>query len=124
LVEIYAPWCGHCKDFKDAYDEVGQQLFDSSPRYFVAKLDGHKYKEIYKRFDAPGYPYFVFYKKGKAQPYDGKRKTKAMVEFVKKHGPDTVQRLNCGQLIEQKRRERQLIVYFGPSTADSRFLTV
>lgn len=24
MVEIYAPWCGHCKDFVDKYNEVGQ----------------------------------------------------------------------------------------------------
>ena len=24
MVQIYAPWCGHCKDFKEEYDEAGQ----------------------------------------------------------------------------------------------------
>jgi thiol-disulfide isomerase/thioredoxin len=66
MVEIYAPSCGHCKDFKDKYDEIGQKLFDNSPRYFAAKIDGHKYKEIYNRFNPPGYPHFVFFKRGRA----------------------------------------------------------
>jgi thiol-disulfide isomerase/thioredoxin len=51
FVNIYAPWCGHCKDFASKYDEIGQALFDNSPRYFAAKLDGHAYKEIFQRFN-------------------------------------------------------------------------
>jgi protein disulfide-isomerase len=104
MVEIYAPWCGHCKDFAEKWQEIGQRLFDSSPRYFVAKIDGYKFNEIFRRYDSPGYPHLIFFKRGKAMVYEGKREIRPIVDFVKKHGPDTVQYLDCGQLIEQKRR--------------------
>ena len=100
MVQFYAPWCGHCKDWKKDYDEIGQILFDSSPRYFAAKIDGYKYKEIYKRYDLEGYPSHVFFKRGKPIKFEGKREIRPVVDFIKKFAPDTVQKLECGQLIE------------------------
>jgi protein disulfide-isomerase-like protein len=96
MVEIYAPWCGHCKAFIDKYNDVGQQLFDSAPRYFVAKIDGHKYPEIAKRYEINGYPALIFFKRGKPVTYDGEMKAKLIVDYVKKHGPENVQLLDCG----------------------------
>jgi len=69
MVEVYAPWCGHCKDFVEKYNEVGQRLFDSSPRYFVAKIDGSKYPEIGKRYEIKGFPALIFFKRGKPVHY-------------------------------------------------------
>jgi len=105
MVEVYASWCGHCKDFVPKYNEIGQKLFDNSPRYFVAKIDGSKYPEIRKRYEVSGFPHFIFFKRGKAFEYSGDRNVRSIVEFIKKNGPETVQKLDCGMLIEQKRRQ-------------------
>jgi thiol-disulfide isomerase/thioredoxin len=105
MVNIYAPWCNHCQDFAPIYDEAGQRLFDSVPRYFLAKIDGSKYPELKNRFEIPGYPTLFHFKRGRPHKYDGQMTVKGIVDYIKKHSPETVQKLGCGQLAEQKRRE-------------------
>lgn len=58
-----------------------------------------------KRYEVSGFPHFIFFKRGKAFEYSGDRNVRSIVEFIKKNGPETVQKLDCGMLIEQKRRQ-------------------
>lgn len=66
VVMFYAPWCGHCKNSKEMWNELGgiAEFFD------VCALDCEKYGDhvgLIKE-DAPGlidgYPSIVFYSKG------------------------------------------------------------
>ncbi len=41
LLEVYAPWCGHCKSLEPIYESVAL-AFANEPRVVVAKLDGTK----------------------------------------------------------------------------------
>ena len=37
FVEFYAPWCGHCKEFKNTFDEVAESMGDL-PNLILAKV--------------------------------------------------------------------------------------
>lgn len=65
-------------------------LYDGNPRYFLAKIDGSKYPEIRERFEVPGFPTLIFFKKGVPQPFDQDRTARSVAKFVRREGPDKV----------------------------------
>ncbi|CAG5895846.1 unnamed protein product [Menidia menidia] len=83
LVEFYAPWCGHCKQFAPEYEKIAQALKENDPPIPVAKVDATVATAVASRFDVSGYPTIKILKKGEAVDYDGDRTEKAIVERVK-----------------------------------------
>nr|XP_061810161.1 protein disulfide-isomerase A4-like isoform X1 [Nerophis lumbriciformis] len=82
LVEFYAPWCGHCKQFAPEYEKIAQTLKENDPPILVAKVDATEAKDLGSRFDVSGYPTIKVLKRGEAVDYDGDRTEKAIVERV------------------------------------------
>uniref|UniRef100_A0A665WCE8 Protein disulfide-isomerase A4 n=1 Tax=Echeneis naucrates TaxID=173247 RepID=A0A665WCE8_ECHNA len=83
LVEFYAPWCGHCKQFAPEYEKIAQALKENEPAIPVAKVDATVASELASRFEVSGYPTIKILKNGEAVDYDGERTQKAIVERVK-----------------------------------------
>ncbi|KAL6097954.1 pdia4 [Pungitius sinensis] len=83
LVEFYAPWCGHCKQFAPEYEKIAQTLKENDPPIPVAKVDATVAKEVAGRFEVTGYPTIKIIKNGQPVDYDGARTEKAIVDRVK-----------------------------------------
>lgn len=56
--------------------------------------------------------------------YDGERRARSIVKYVRKEGPDKVAAVSCPQLHELKKRESHLMVYFGNRKSESKYLAL
>uniref|UniRef100_A0A8C5MJG1 Protein disulfide-isomerase n=1 Tax=Leptobrachium leishanense TaxID=445787 RepID=A0A8C5MJG1_9ANUR len=83
LLEFYAPWCGHCKQFAAEYEKIAKTLKENYPPIPVAKIDATAETDVAVKYDISGYPTFKILKKGQTVDYDGSRTEEAIVAKVK-----------------------------------------
>lgn len=84
LLEVYAPWCGHCKQLAPIYDELAKKLQGIND-IVIAKMDGTANE--YAGLNVQGFPTLKFYKKGKkSSPMDfsGDRTVDGFIKFLEK----------------------------------------
>lgn len=83
LLEIYAPWCGHCKSLAPVYEELGQHYADNE-NIVIAKIDGTA-----NDFDIEyrGFPTLKFFpgNGGEMQDYEGGRTLDDLKAFIDKN---------------------------------------
>ncbi|XP_076887166.1 protein disulfide isomerase-like 1-4 [Bidens hawaiensis] len=86
LLEIYAPWCGHCQALEPTYNKLAMHLRDVDS-LVIAKMDGSTNE--HPRAKADGYPTILFYPAGNKSsdpiPVDVDRTVVAFYKFLKKH---------------------------------------
>ncbi|XP_073123442.1 protein disulfide isomerase-like 1-4 [Henckelia pumila] len=86
LLEIYAPWCGHCQSLEPIYDKLGKHLrgVDS---LIIAKMDGTTNE--HPRAKPDGFPTLLFFPAGNKSfdpiTCDTDRTVVAYYKFLKKH---------------------------------------
>jgi protein disulfide-isomerase A1 len=83
MLEIYAPWCGHCKTLAPIYEELGAK-YAANPKVIIAKIDGTA-----NDFDIEyrGFPTIKFFPAGgKAMDYEGGRTLDELAAFIDANG--------------------------------------
>jgi len=89
LIELYAPWCGHCKKLEPIYTELGEKIKkEGISNVVIAKMDATVNDSPSPNIQAKGYPTIYFVpanKKDSPISYPGERNVKAMYDFVKKN---------------------------------------
>ncbi|KAM3317892.1 hypothetical protein ACQJBY_035549 [Aegilops geniculata] len=86
LLEVYAPWCGHCQSLEPIYNKLAKYLrgIDS---LVIAKMDGTNNEHPHAKPD--GFPTILFYPAGKKSfepiTFEGDRTVVEMYKFLKKH---------------------------------------
>ena len=63
IVEFYAPWCGHCKQFAPFYFEVGAH-FARDQHVRVARIDVDTHRGAAARYNVTGLPSLQLFPKG------------------------------------------------------------
>ena len=51
---FYAPWCGHCKNFKPEYRKVAASYADE-PEVAIVSVDADQHKDLKERFGVTGF---------------------------------------------------------------------
>lgn len=84
LLEVYAPWCGHCKKLTPIYDELAKKLL-AHDDILIAKMDGTTNEHA--SVSVKGFPTLKWFKKGdKANPIDfeGDRTLEGFLTYLEK----------------------------------------
>lgn len=85
LLEVYAPWCGHCKSLAPIYAKLAKRFKDIDS-VVIAKMDGTENE--HPDIEVKGYPTLLFYpaeKGAKAIPFEGERELLDLTKFIKQH---------------------------------------
>jgi protein disulfide-isomerase A1 len=86
LLEIYAPWCGHCKTLAPIYEELGEAYADND-NIVIAKMDGTA-NEV-EGINVRGFPTLKFFPAGKktagGTDYSGSRDLAGFKDFLSKN---------------------------------------
>jgi protein disulfide-isomerase A1 len=85
LLEIYAPWCGHCKQMEPMYNELAIQL-SGYDDILIAKMDGTGNE--YPKVEATGYPTILLFLKGKKDKpvkFEGEKTLQKFLIFLNRH---------------------------------------
>lgn len=84
LIELYAPWCGHCKALEPTYKKLGKRFKDEA-NLVIAKIDATA-NDIPPEYSAEGFPTIYFSPANdKKNPikYEGERGLDDFVKFIK-----------------------------------------
>ncbi|RKO89465.1 thioredoxin-like domain-containing protein, partial [Blyttiomyces helicus] len=87
LIELYAPWCGHCKKLAPIYDELAEKLA-SNKNIVIAKMDATENDlPASTPFQVQGFPTIKLYKAKDNEIVDfgGERTIEGFLEFIKAH---------------------------------------
>jgi protein disulfide-isomerase A6 len=76
LIELYAPWCGHCKALEPEWNQAASKL---KGQVKFGKVDATEHKQLAQRFGVTGFPTIKYFNHGlpksdsTAKPYEGPR---------------------------------------------------
>eukprot|EP01068_Selenidium_serpulae_P014219 Selendium_serpulae@DN6072_c0_g1_i1.p1 len=104
MLEVYAPWCGHCKKLEPIFTEFAEKLEKSGVDHVVvAKMDGTANESPSDEFEWTGFPTLFYVRAGEKTPmrYDGARTTEGLIEFIKKKSSKEV------NMKEEKKTEKE-----------------
>ncbi|XP_059660579.1 protein disulfide isomerase-like 1-4 [Cornus florida] len=86
LLEIYAPWCGHCQSLEPTYNKLAKHL-RGIESLVIAKMDGTT--NDHPKAKSEGFPTILFFPAGKKSSdpitVDIDRTVVAFYKFIKKH---------------------------------------
>ncbi|ORY01994.1 hypothetical protein BCR34DRAFT_89825 [Clohesyomyces aquaticus] len=105
IVEFYAPWCGHCKNLKPAYEAAAKSLAGIA-KVAAVNCDDEMNKPFCGQMGVQGFPTLKIVKPGKkpgkpiVEDYQGPRAAKDIVNTVKDKIPNNVKRVTDKTLDE------------------------
>ncbi|KAJ6037341.1 Thioredoxin, partial [Penicillium herquei] len=97
IVEFYAPWCGHCKNLKPAYEKAAQNL-NGLAKVAAVNCDEDENKPFCGQMGVQGFPTLKIVTPSKkagrphVQDYQGPRTAKGIVDAVVNNIPSHVKR--------------------------------
>jgi len=85
LIELYAPWCGHCKNLEPIYLSLAKKL-KKEKNLVIAKMDATA-NDAPEDYSAEGFPTIYFSPAGSEKPlkYEGGRAVDDFVTYLKEN---------------------------------------
>ncbi|CAF1189785.1 unnamed protein product [Rotaria magnacalcarata] len=84
VIFFYAPWCGHCNNFKPTYSKLARSYAGQS-NLILAQMDATA-NDIPQGFEVTGYPtIFIVPTNNKPVKYEGNRDIDDLVNFINKN---------------------------------------
>ena len=91
LVELYAPWCGHCKTLTPEIKKLASAVAADpalAARVTIAKVNADEHRTLGERLEVRGFPTLKMFKRGEAptaasESYSGPRTADAMLAAIK-----------------------------------------
>merc|ERR1712039_842884 len=89
MLEIYAPWCGHCKKLDPEYLKLAKKVKkeELTDLLMIAKIDGTANDSPIDSIEWSCFPTIYYVKAGSTETmtYDGERTAKGLWKYIKKH---------------------------------------
>jgi len=114
LLELYAPWCGHCKRLAPEFAAAATKLKKAGSDVILAKLDATQEKKAASNYKFQGFPTLRFLREGHAIEYTGERTFDSIVQWVnKKSVPTAIVLSSQAEITEvaQKSKGFRVIAY-------------
>ncbi|KAJ5630072.1 Thioredoxin [Penicillium herquei] len=127
IVEFYAPWCGHCKNLKPAYEKAAQNL-NGLAKVAAVNCDEDENKPFCGQMGVQGFPTLKIVTPSKkagrpnVQDYQGPRTAKGIVDAVKSNIPNHVKRATDKDLdnwLEQNEERPKAILFTEKGTTSA-----
>ncbi|KZM24488.1 isomerase [Ascochyta rabiei] len=119
IVEFYAPWCGHCKNLKPAYEKAAQSLAGIA-KVAAVNCDEEMNKPFCGQMGVQGFPTLKIVRPGKkpgkptVEDYQGPRSAKGIVDAVKDKVPNIVKRVqdkNLDAWLQENKETAKAILF-------------
>ncbi|RPB29059.1 protein disulfide isomerase [Terfezia boudieri ATCC MYA-4762] len=111
LAEFYAPWCGHCKALAPEYEAAATKLKEKDIP--LVKVDCTEEQDLCQEFGVSGYPTVkVFRGLESNTPYNGARKTDAIVSYMTKQALPAVSILDKDTITAFKTADKVVLIAY------------
>jgi len=82
FVKFMAPWCGHCKSMKAAWEQLGDE-YSGSKSVVIGDVDCTVEADLCSKHGVSGYPTVKYWKDGESHAYNGGRDLDSLLKHTK-----------------------------------------
>lgn len=122
MVEYFAPWCGHCKNLKGAYEKAARSL-ENIAKFVAIDCDAHK--SFCEKEGIRGFPTLKIFHPGNknGETHEGHRSGKALADAVASRIPNHVTDLTVSkyeEFLNKDNKTAKAILFSNRKTNDGK----